>query len=213
MTEYTPQVDKSHYGARYRGKDRWLSYFYQLALVRALSPESVLEIGPGEGIVTDTLRKDGVKVTTCDIAADLQPDVVASVTALPFNDNEFEVLLAAEILEHIKFEDVSQALSELERVARTHVVISLPHPGWVFSCEVKLPLIPRFGVLFQIPFFWKEHHFNGEHYWELGKRGYSVRRFVDCAKAQGLILDRSVKYSDDPVHRLFVFSKKHIMTN
>lgn len=207
MANYAPQVDKSHYGRSYRSKDRWLSYFYQLAVVRLCAPASVLEVGPGEGIVTANLRRDGVRVVTCDIAEDLHPDVVGSITALPFADGEFELALAAEVLEHIQWQDVPQALSELRRVSAHHVVISLPHPGWVFSLAFKLPLLPHLSFFFQIPFFWKEHKFNGEHYWELGKKGYPVRRFVAAAKAAGLTLIRTHKHIDDPVHRLFVFKK------
>lgn len=207
MAEYASQVDKSHYGRSYRSKDRWLSYFYQLLLVRAQAPASVLEVGPGEGVVTENLRRDGVRVVTCDIAEDLHPDVVGSITALPFKDGEFELALAAEVLEHIRFEDVSQALRELRRVSSKCVVVSLPHPGWVFSFCLKLPLLPYLDFFFQIPFFWQEHTFNGEHYWELCKKGYPVSRFVACAKKVGLSLVNTQKHIDDPVHRLFVFKK------
>ena len=207
MANYTPQVDKSHYGRSYRSKDRWLSYLHQLNMVRSCNPASVLEVGPGEGIVTDNLRKDGVRVVTCDIAEDLHPDVVGSITALPFVDGEFELALAAEVLEHIRFEDVPQALKELARASTKHVVVSLPHPGWVFSLTLKLPLLPYFNIFFQIPFFWREHQFNGEHYWELGKKGYPTKRFVAAANEAGLKLVRTQKHIDDPVHRLFVFRK------
>ncbi|MES2203243.1 MAG: methyltransferase domain-containing protein [Patescibacteria group bacterium] len=208
MSEYAPQVDSSHYSRGvYRAKERWVSYWHQLDLVRRANPRSVLEIGPGLGIVTDALRKDGIEVITCDIAVDLKPDVVGSVTALPFRDAQFDLALAAEILEHIRWEDVPVSLGELARVAGQTVVISLPHPGYVFLFACKLPLLPRFEWSFQIPFFWKEHTFNGEHYWELGKQGYSVERFVTAAKAAGLQLVSTHKYADDPVHQLFVFSK------
>ncbi len=207
MADYTPQVDKSHYGRSYRSRDRWLSYYHQLSLVRSCAPASVLEVGPGEGVVTENLRRDGARVVTCDIAEDLHPDVVGSVTALPFADGEFELALAAEVLEHIQWQDVPQALRELRRVSAKHVVISLPHPGWVFSVSFKLPLLPYLNPFFQVPFFWKTHVFNGEHYWELGKKGYPLKRFVEAAHNAGLELVSTRKYTDDPVHRLFLFKK------
>ncbi len=208
MTEYSPQVSVAHYAhGSYRGKDRWLSYWYQLGLVRRAAPASMLEIGPGEGIVTDALRKEGVAVTTCDIAPDLKPDVVGSITALPFPDNAFDVTLAAEVLEHIRFEDVPLALQELKRVARTHVVVGLPHAGYTFAFEWKVPLLPRTQVLLKIPFFWKTHLFNGEHYWELGKKSFSVKRFVRTAADAGLKLEIEQRFPDDPAHRFFLFKK------
>lgn len=206
MPDYSSQVDVSHYTKdSYRGKDRWLSYWYQLALVRQTASNSVLEIGLGEGVVTGHLRKEGVAVTTCDIDARLHPDVVGSITALPFPDRSFDTVLAVEVLEHIRFEDVPQALGEIRRVARRHAVIGLPHAGYTFAFEFKLPLLPRTQILFKIPFFWKTHVFNGEHYWELGKKGYSVRCFLATAKRAGFTLVAKQKFPDDPAHRYFFF--------
>lgn len=206
---YQPQVDKSHYeGSAYRSSERWMSYWHQLVLVRACKPSSVLEVGVGEGIVAERLKQDGAAVTTIDIAADLHPDVVGSVTALPFEDESVDLVLAAEILEHIEFADVPKALAEIRRVTKQHAVISVPHPGWVFSIIYKLPLFPLISLLFQIPFFWKEHQFNGEHYWELGKKGYPVNRFIELARTAGLELVRYEKHADDPGHRFFLFKKK-----
>ena len=144
-------------------------------------------------------------MTTLDISPDVAPSVVGSVTELPFANSTFDTVLCAEVLEHIRFDDVPRALGELRRVARGQVVISLPHPGYVFSATLKLPLLPHLAVLFQIPFFWQVHRFNGEHYWELGKRGYPLRRFLDTAREAGLRLGRHQKFVDDPVHRFFVF--------
>jgi SAM-dependent methyltransferase len=205
---YEPQVTKRHYeGAAYRSGERWMSYWHQLELVRACKPSSVLEVGVGEGVVAERLKQDGVAVTTVDIAQDLHPDVVGSVTDLPFDDESFDLVLAAEILEHIEWSDVPQALAEIRRVTKRHVMISVPHPGWVFSISYKLPLFPKIDLLFQIPFFWNKHHFNGEHYWELGKKGYPVSRFTKAAADAGLSLVSYTKYQDDPAHRFFVFKK------
>lgn len=205
---YTPQVDKTHYeGAAYRSSERWNSYWHQLTLVSSISPQSVLEVGAGSGVVARELKSRGISLTTMDIAEDLHPDVVGSVTQMPFEDNSFDCVLAAEILEHIEFADVPGALQEIARVARTHAAISIPHPGWVFSVAYKVPLLPYISLLFQIPFFWKTHKFNGEHYWELGKKGYPVARFIAAAKDAGLTLISLEKYADDPGHRFFLFKK------
>lgn len=204
---YEPQVGKEHYsGKAYRSLERWSSYWHQLELVRSASPQTVLEVGVGEGVVARELKATGVAVTTLDIATDLHPDIVGSVTAIPTQDRSYDLVLAAEILEHIAFKDVPQALRELARVARRHVVISIPHPGYVFSLSFKLPLLPKIDLLVQLPFFWKEHVFNGEHYWELGKKGYPVSRFTTAAKDAGLHLVAYKKFADDPGHRFFVFS-------
>lgn len=204
--EYHAQVTKDHYHRNsYASSERWLSYWYQMDLVRATRARTVLEIGPGNGVVTRELRREGISVTTCDIARDLEPDVVGSVTDLPLADHSYDAILIAEVLEHIHFDDVPKALAELARVACTHVVISVPHPGYVFALNFKVPLLPRVDICFRIPFFWETHVFNGQHYWELGKRGYSVRRFVQMAREAGFVLVSSRIYAFDPAHRFFLF--------
>jgi ubiquinone/menaquinone biosynthesis C-methylase UbiE len=207
MTEYTQQVEGAHYArGSYRSQDRWNSYWHQLSLVRSCNPRTILEIGVGEGVVARELRYEGKEVTTLDIAADLNPDIVGSVTDLPLPDTSYDLVLAAEILEHIRFEDVPEAFRQIARVAAHHVVVSVPHPGYVFSLEFKLPLMRRIILFTKLPFFWKVHQFDGQHYWELGKRDYPVRAFVKVAEEAGLVFQRSHCYADDPARRYFVFS-------
>ncbi len=175
-------------------------------MVRCTKPKTVLEIGIGGGVVARELSATGTSVTTVDIAEELHPDVTASVTKLPFSDNSFDVVLVGEVLEHIQYKDVPQALRELHRVACKAVVVSVPHPGYVFSVTWKLPLFHRIALFAQVPFFWEKHHFNGEHYWELGKREYSTRRFKKLAREAGFSIMEYGVYADDPAHRFFLFS-------
>lgn len=205
---YAPQVDKAHYGARYRAQDRWNSYWHQLDLIGRAAPSRVLEIGPGGGTLTRELRATGTNVTTLDIAADVQPDIVGSVTQLPLEDDSFDAIAAFEVLEHIRFEDVPQAFKEIARVTRKYVIVSVPHPGYVFSAAFKIPLLPKFHIFFMLPFFWRTHRFNGEHHWEMGTRGYPMSRFVATAQHAGLTLVSEMRYIDVPPHHFFVFEKR-----
>lgn len=203
-----PQVTKEHYLSNYDSKDRWLSYWYQLRAVLSSGAKDVLEIGPGNKTLTDALRKKGVNVTTVDIAQDLVPDIVASVTNLPVKDNSFDLVIAAEVLEHLPFAEFSKALSEICRASRRYAIISLPHAGYVFSLEFKVPLLRKVQFIWKLPFFWKTHIFNGEHYWEMGKWGYSVRKIKQVMRASGFIIQESGLHADDPAHYFFILEKK-----
>jgi SAM-dependent methyltransferase len=205
---YFPQVSREHYfRGSYKTKERWISYWYQIDLVNSLSPQTVLEIGPGAGVVSDTLRKQGIEVKTADISPDLNPDKIASVTDLPFEDNSFDAVLACEVLEHIHFEDFKKALGEIRRVTKKFAVISLPHAGFIFSFGFKFPGIERKDAILKLPFFWKKHEFNGEHYWELGKRGYAVRSIKQKIREAGFKILRSFLPADDPAHYFFLLEK------
>ena len=143
----------------------------------------LLEVGPGwakAGMKIEPYHFNGAKTvhggaifTLADFAADLRPDVVGGVLALPFPDKSYDIACAFEVLEHLPFEQFDKALTELVRVARTHVAISIPHFGPMFSFSLKVPLLPQIRFAFKIPFH-KRHAFNGQHYWELGKRGYTA---------------------------------------
>lgn len=208
MSTYSSQVNSLHYAmGSYRSPDKWSSYWHQLDLVRRYSSQKILEIGVGEGVVARELKNEGRAVTTFDIAEDLHPDVVGSVTdMLQIKEKSYDLVLAAEILEHICFEDVQEAFFQIARVVENYVVVSVPHPGYVFLLEFKVPLIRKVTLFIKLPFFWKRHQFDGQHYWELGKKGYSVQSFIKTAKNAGLVFKSSHCYADDPARRYFIFS-------
>jgi predicted SAM-dependent methyltransferase len=205
---YEVQVDPQHYFQRsYLHGERWASYWHQIESVSRLSGDSVLEIGVGNGIVRDALVKIGYRVQTLDLDTELQPDHVGSVTEIPLPDCSCELVLAAEILEHIAWTDVPTALAEIHRVARNGAMISLPNAGYTFACEWKLPLIARQRWSWRLPRFWQRHHFDGEHYWEIGKRGHSLRQVREILRAAGFRLVASEHWPDDPGHNYFLLEK------
>lgn len=130
MSDYTPerQVPPEHYWSRtYNSKERICSFWHQLDEMLTLDAETVLEIGPGSGIVTDWLQRAGISVTTLDIDSALGAEVEASITErLPFEDNSFDAVLCCQVLEHIPFDEIGKALREIRRVSRLGTVISLP---------------------------------------------------------------------------------------
>ncbi|MBI2097078.1 MAG: class I SAM-dependent methyltransferase [Candidatus Sungbacteria bacterium] len=203
-----PQVPPEHYRALpYLGADRWVSYGNQVREVLRLQPERVLEIGVGNGIVRDALKNLGYQVTALDIDAELRPDIAASVVRMPISENAFDVVLAAEVLEHLPFTELDEALGEIWRVTKRHVYITLPHAGAVIDVSIKLPLLPRFRLFFKVPFFWKRHIFNGEHYWELGKKGFPVSRVKTAIKRAGFVISKAGIDPADPAHYFFSLIK------
>jgi SAM-dependent methyltransferase len=122
-----PQVDHAQYWSRlYNTKERFCSFWHQLDETLDLAPRTVLEVGPGSGLVTDWLRRAGIEVTTVDIDTDVRPDVVASVTSLPVAPASYDVVLCCEVMEHLPWPDAVRALAELRRVSRLGAVVSLP---------------------------------------------------------------------------------------
>jgi Methyltransferase domain len=203
---FKPQVDPSHYaGVSYDSKERFISYWHQIHEVASLRPESVLEVGIGNGFVHRSLRELGIGVHTVDADERLAPDTVASVTALPFSAGEFEIGCCFETLEHLPWQQFASAVSELARVARSYVLLSLPDVTPCFRADLSWGLRRRLlSVFCDLPSFRAElHAFNGEHYWEVGKRGYPQARIRHAFERAGLGVEREFRVRENPYHHFF----------
>lgn len=115
---------------QYEDPQRWTSYYEQVNEVLALHPETCLEIGVGNGYVTDVLKRTHVHVQTLDIDASLQPDYIGTVEQIPLKDHAVDVVLCAEVLEHLPYDKFESCVKEISRVAKRGAVISLPHWGY-----------------------------------------------------------------------------------
>ena len=202
------QVDRAHYAfGRYGHVGRFASYHYQLREVLALNPSSVLEVGVGDGVFGCYLKNQtAIRYTALDVAEDLHPDVVGDIKDMPCADGSHDVVCAFQVLEHLPWEEVPRALAEMARVTRTHVVLSVPHFAPQLKFLLKIPLVPELRVAVKIPFP-RTHRFDGEHYWELGKRGYPVRRFRALLGRYGSITREFVPF-EYQYHWFFVLEKK-----
>jgi ubiquinone/menaquinone biosynthesis C-methylase UbiE len=176
------QVDKSHYKFEtYINKNRFSSYYYQLKYIERLNPYNFLEIGGGAGILKK-LIPDNIKYFNVDVSKELNPDIIATVEQLPFKDNEFDLVGCFQVLEHLPFEKFSRLLEELGRVCSGNVLISLPYANHKIMVEITLPKSKMIALNIIIPKFYKPHKFDGQHYWEIGKKNYSqkkIRRIIE----------------------------------
>ena len=205
-----PQVNSDYFNMPYLSRERWISFWYQIMEVMETKPESVLEVGPGPGIVIRAIRDFGVFGVTVDIDWRLRPTVAAGVTKLPFGDERFDCGLAAEVLEHIPFAEVSGALKELARVSRKAIVITLPHYSR-FSPSIALkifPFVPRVQKVFPISLIPPKHRFDGQHYWEIGKRETPISKVRQLFSAvDDFRLVRDYLIEENPFHHFFVLTK------
>lgn len=204
------QVDKSHYSFQeYMGMNRWASVWHQINEVMKLSPKNVLEIGPGPGIFKAAGLVFDLMVETLDIDPDLKPDYIASVFEMPFNDGAYDVVCAFQMLEHLPFDESMRAFKEMTRVANSYVVISLPNAARGWPVSITLPklgqlkfIIPR--LRFKLPI----HEFDGEHFWEINKAGFSLNKVLkEFEVITSLNLVKTFKVHENPYHQFFVYKK------
>ena len=118
--------------------DRFLSVVGEL--VAEARPTRVLDVGCGEGFTADFLRDrlPGLRIDGIDLdvgalltarAVDARfPAVCGSAAALPVASGSYDLVLCNEVLEHVA--DPRAVLAEVQRVARSHCVLSVPHEPW-----------------------------------------------------------------------------------
>lgn len=177
--KYSPQEKRSHYLARsYLNIGRWHSYWHQINEIRKLpNVENILEIGPGNKIISNILKELGYVVKTLDIAEDLNPDYIDNILA-PRNVslNAFDVVLACQVLEHIQYHDFLIALRNLARISRKYLIISLPiYSKFLAKFNIDLPFIRiRRAFHSNCGFPAPHHQFRGGHYWTIGTKEHSL---------------------------------------
>ncbi|MBA3724091.1 MAG: class I SAM-dependent methyltransferase [Candidatus Levybacteria bacterium] len=105
--------------------------------IQPLKPQSILDVGAGEGFVLEKLRKnkigkklEGIEYMDEAIALGKKTNPLVKIRKgdiykLPYKDNAFELIICTEVMEHL--EDPKAALAELKRVTSKHIILSVPN--------------------------------------------------------------------------------------
>ena len=208
-TKINMKVDRDHYlNEDYDVKGRFVSYWHQIYEVKALNPGEILEIGVGNKFLSKYLRNRDFKITTLDIEADLYPNVVGNILAIPFLEESFDVVTCFELLEHLPYSYFKEGLKELHRVSKLHVLMSLPDVTAVYRFYIELPRIKPIKKMIAHPFpRTSVHIFNGHHYWEIGKKNYPLRKIEQDIKHTGFTIRDTYRVFEFCYHRFFLLSK------
>lgn len=108
----------------------WYRYFFIIREVIDLNSRTLLEIGPGHGIVKSCLQPIVEKYQTMDINAELKPDILADMREFkPALKQRFDCIIASDVLEHIPFSDIKMVCSNIFNYLMPggKAIITIPH--------------------------------------------------------------------------------------
>ena len=196
----------SFYDLEYDTRERWMSYWYQINEVNRLHPNSILVIGIGNGLVNNYLKRLYKDVVTVDIDKSLTPDYVSSI--LHFKSRrKFDVVLCAEVLEHLPFSQLKRATRKIYGLTNKYAVISLPHRGVNGSFIVRLPFSLNLDLVFKLPLP-RGFPIGRYHYWEIGWKKFSLSRILKNFQEVGFLVLNTFLVPEKPYHRFFILKKE-----
>ena len=179
-------------------------------VIKDESTPKILEIGKGNGFVSDFFKKAGYDFSTFDINANLEPDYVGNILELSsIVTNKPSTILCCEVLEHISFETFEQSIEQLSLSTQQRVILTLPIHKKFFgvNLQFRLPKMKPFSIPLFIKTSWTKI-LPEEHFWEIGYNSETSKKSIDT------ILNRYFKIEDEdcfhtsPFHYYYVLTKR-----
>lgn len=102
----------------------------RMTFIASKLPEQVntlLDIGSWDGKFGEIISMNrNIKVVSVDIDPKSEKVIRADITNLPFAEGSIDCVTALEIIEHLNNKDLKRALSEIRRVAKKMIIVSVP---------------------------------------------------------------------------------------
>ena len=222
-------VDQLYERAYSLHEGKFVSCYHQVNEILHL-PKSrvtdILEVGVGAGFFQALIRLFDYNLTTLDADHRWQPDCLGDIRNIPLRTESVDVACAFEVLEHIPYGDVTSAVSEMARVARHYVYISLPCPissvrltmnlrfrhrflNWL-SCNLSLFRLlhtPKLPDQDEKRLRQREDKRN-PHYWEVNRRSFPKGRILADIESCGLKVLKKCHNPSWPYHYFILCEKQ-----
>lgn len=125
-------------------------------MIRPLKPQSILDVGCGEGFTLQKLQEkkigkysEGIDYSSeaIKIGKQIYPKLhlfKGDVYNLKYPDNSFDLVVCTEVLEHL--ENPSKAIAEMKRVSSKFIIFSVPNePFFIMANFLRGKYLKKFG--------------------------------------------------------------------
>lgn len=179
----------------------------QIKLIHEMKPESIIEIGIGNGLTSSFFKNSGLEIVTADINSNLNPDICCSIYDLPnkLNDRKFDLVVCCEVLEHMPVDELDRNIAILKSIGRR---LFLTLPGYTrsfgLSGLIKFPWIQAKD--FFLYFFMRKNIDLSmtQHFWEVGSETKTERNIIIEKLKNNYSKVRTGRISFQPNHIFFI---------
>lgn len=182
----------------------WYRFFFIIEEITAFKPKKILEIGEGSGIVRRVIEPLVKKYETMDVNEKLKPTYLNDVRNFKSELKEkYDCVIAADILEHIPFDDLEKALANLYAYLKKDgkALITIPHraSNFLLMTPTQVPRAFRVPTGFLSPgafyrrFIKRKIWIDPDHLWEIGDGYYKIKDVEDIMKKAGFKIEKRQK--------------------
>lgn len=167
---------KEHYwDEQYLQPGRLLAYLDQISLLRRFSQpyQEILEVGKGNGYFSDFVQNYLKRsIYTVDILPELNPDFCQDIGNIQFElPRTFDVGVCFEVLEHLSWERLKNAVHNLQKYVLRNILISVPDTNFFLQLNLNRLFWKyiRLNFTFSVPRLINNKSPIGKsHVWEIG---------------------------------------------
>jgi len=173
---------------RRRKAAKILSCLHEVGALHIASSAIALDLGCANGLVVEALTPFARTVVGLDYDRDALRAAPVSVRrnatlvhgdamALPFADEAIDLLVCAQVYEHVP--DDTRLYKEMYRVLRPGGVVFFSGPNWLFPVELHYNLLFLHWLPEGFADAWLRVLGRGEHYYERSRTTWSLRRLLE----------------------------------
>jgi ubiquinone/menaquinone biosynthesis C-methylase UbiE len=211
-----------YYSERTRkGKKHMMKYMKFLRKGSSSSPLKMLDVGCGEGYYVRDAIEEGINAYGIDISTHALENALAevkdritfgSITEIPFSDEEFDVMTAFDVIEHIHPKDTLNAITEIRRVLKPDGIVIITTPSSNFGDWVS----DLTHINVRPPKFWKllleEYNFKVRMLYIPSFLKYYMKKYIPIPDSIEFLIEEPFRYMLGRYYarkgRLYILAKK-----
>lgn len=206
---------EAYYSDGYFSDNQLYSFVEQIKGIKSILNKldkniKILEIGKGNGFVSNFLKSMGYEVTTFDINSNLAPDIIGDILELSsyFKGKFFDLVICSEVLEHMELKYFEKSLNEINIISNNYIYITLPEYKSFSGFTIFVKLFNKTKKISCIFTSKAKHKLPKEHFWELNSEINTNKSKIKELLNQHFDLIKDGRFELNPYHNYFVLRKK-----